>query len=486
MRLDKERPSRERGGGAARNLQQFGSGDNRRAEELRKLADFREMLYQRGLGHRKDSMFELADAVLVSERAQPLVRLSLEPVFRRRWSSAPDALADGQVKVGEIRALIHHHLGAGAATPVAGRAVWAVPERTFGHRPTAGIPDSGVVPGWEYQWLVEVPEARGSWIRPLDVARRRPVGGTPTQLAREQVRTALRARPAGAPRPVVTFDSGYDPVELARAVQHPDPVERLECDIIVRLPLRRRFYRTPPPYAGRGAPRKHGDVFHLKKPETHGPPGFSVTASDPEHGQVQVDVWENLHDQSAAGTALTLVRVQVERLPHSGRRPKPLWPKPLWPKPLWPKPLWLTWIARDRPADWLDVWHLYQRRFASEHGFRFLKHDLGWTTVRLRSPEAADRWSWLLLVALCRPLAALARPRPRRRPAPALGAPPAARAFVPRPGAPHLRPPFAGTGLPRRRRCARAEKPPAAAPAPVRGPGPTTRSSIAAPKPPRP
>ena len=354
-------------------------------EELRKLADFREMLYQRGLGHRKDSMFELADVVLVSERAQPLVRLSLEPVFRRRWSSAPDALADGQVKVGEIRALIHHHLGAGAATLVAGRAVWAVPERTFGHRPTAGIPDSGVVPGWEYQWLVEVPEARGSWIRPLDVARRRPVGGTPTQLALEQVRTALRARPAGAPRPVVTFDSGYDPVELARAVQHPDPVERLECDIIVRLPLRRRFYRTPPPYAGRGAPRKHGDVFHLKKPETHGPPGFSVTASDPEHGQVQVDVWENLHDQSAAGTALTLVRVQVERLPHSGRRPKPLW---------------LTWIARDRPADWLDVWPLYQRRFASEHGFRFLKHDLGWTTVRLRSPEAADRWSWLLLVAL--------------------------------------------------------------------------------------
>ena len=471
MRLDKERPSRERGGGAARNLQQFGSGDNRRAEELRKLADFREMLYQRGLGHRKDSMFELADAVLVSERAQPLVRLSLEPVFRRRWSSAPDALADGQVKVGEIRALIHHHLGAGAATPVAGRAVWAVPERTFGHRPTAGIPDSGVVPGWEYQWLVEVPEARGSWIRPLDVARRRPVGGTPTQLALEQVRTALRARPAGAPRPVVTFDSGYDPVELARAVQHPDPVERLECDIIVRLPLRRRFYRTPPPYAGRGAPRKHGDVFHLKKPETHGPPGFSVTASDPEHGQVQVDVWENLHDQSAAGTALTLVRVQVERLPHSGRRPKPLW---------------LTWIARDRPADWLDVWHLYPPVSAALR--QRTRLPLPQTRPRLDhgAPPLAGSSRPLELAAAGRPLAALARPRPRRRPAPALGAPRAARAFVPRPGAPHLRPPFAGTGLPRRRRCARAEKPPAAAPAPVRGPGPTTRSSIAAPKPPPP
>jgi hypothetical protein len=140
-----------------------GSGVNK-TEGLRELADFREELYQRGLGHRKDSMFELADAVLTAERPQPLVRLSLEPVFRRGWASAPDALADGQADVGALRALVHRHLAVEPATPVVGRAVWAVdmtvwprpaaltsPERTFGHRPTPGIPDSGVVPGWEYQ-----------------------------------------------------------------------------------------------------------------------------------------------------------------------------------------------------------------------------------------------------------------------------------------------------------------------------------------------
>src|SRR2546423_52014 len=39
-------------------------------------------------------------------------------------------------------------------------------------------------------------------------------------------------------------------------------------------------------------------------------------------------------------------------------------------------------------------------RSPAEHGFRFLKQDLGWTPVRPRHPHAADRWSWLLALAL--------------------------------------------------------------------------------------
>jgi hypothetical protein len=32
-----------------------------------------------------------------------------------------------------------------------------------------------------------------------------------------------------------------------------------------------------------------------------------------------------------------------------------------------------------------------------EHFVRFLKQMLGWTTPRVRHPEQADRWSWLVL-----------------------------------------------------------------------------------------
>jgi hypothetical protein len=34
-----------------------------------------------------------------------------------------------------------------------------------------------------------------------------------------------------------------------------------------------------------------------------------------------------------------------------------------------------------------------------EHTFRFLKQTLGWSTPRMRHPEQADRWSWLIVAA---------------------------------------------------------------------------------------
>jgi hypothetical protein len=40
------------------------------------------------------------------------------------------------------------------------------------------------------------------------------------------------------------------------------------------------------------------------------------------------------------------------------------------------------------------------RRFDIEHTFRFAKQALGWTTPKLRTPEQADRWTWLILTAL--------------------------------------------------------------------------------------
>ena len=41
----------------------------------------------------------------------------------------------------------------------------------------------------------------------------------------------------------------------------------------------------------------------------------------------------------------------------------------------------------------------YVRRFDLEHTFRFLKQSMGWTTPRVRHPEQADRWTWLVVVA---------------------------------------------------------------------------------------
>jgi hypothetical protein len=98
--------------------------------------------------------------------------------------------------------------------------------------------------------------------------------------------------------------------------------------------------------------------------------------------------------------------VQVSRLPRPTRTPNPLW-------------LW--WQGPGEP-DLALLWRAYIRRFDQEHTFRFLKGVLCWTTPRVRHPEQADRWTWLVLLAytqlrLARPLVADQRlPWERRLP----------------------------------------------------------------------
>jgi len=349
------------------------------------LRDFREQFYASALGHRKDSLFELLEAVLCASGPEPLVRLGLVPSFQRCWSSTCDALSDGSLDATRLRRLFVRSL---PTPPSDSRELWVIdgttwprpnaatsPERTYGHRVASGIPQDGVVPGWEYQWLVGVPEEQGSWVLPLDVTRRGPTAGSPTQIALGQLGAALRSRPTGAPRPLVLLDSGYDPVQLACS----EVAERV--DFLIRLAKNRVFYQVPGSYQGRGAPRKHGAAFRLKNPATQTEPDQRASARDPEYGRVDVDLWAGLHSRRAHGAAFSVVRVQVEHLP---RREEP------------PAPLWLAWIGGAPPTDLLLLWRWYLRRFTVEHAFRFAKQNLGWTTVRPRSPEAADRWSWLV------------------------------------------------------------------------------------------
>jgi len=56
-----------------------------------------------------------------------------------------------------------------------------------------------------------------------------------------------------------------------------------------------------------------------------------------------------------------------------------------------------------------------------EHTFRLFKQVLGWTCPKIRTPQAADRWTWLIIAAhtqlrLARPLAEDLR-KPWERPA---------------------------------------------------------------------
>ena len=203
---------------------------------------------------------------------------------------------------------------------------------------TGGQPAEGVVPGWERQWLGPIAAARQSWGLPLDLARRGPAAGTPTDLAIRQPRRTLQERPAAAPRPVVTADRHHDVAALVAAT--------LACGLVVRRSSRRRFYRPSPPSAGKGAPRKHGPVCRTHDPATHGTPDRTQRAADPARGWVRVEGWERRHGQGSETVEVTGARVTGGRLPGAAVR----WG---W---LWAAGVWRLWLARDATAETALPW----------------------------------------------------------------------------------------------------------------------------------
>jgi hypothetical protein len=85
--------------------------------------------------------------------------------------------------------------------------------------------------------------------------------------------------------------------------------------------------------------------------------------------------------------------------------------------------VWLWCSAVDAtPAEVDRWWQAFLRRFDIEHTFRLFTQTLGWTRPKIRTPAAADRWSWLIIAAdtqlrLARPVAEDRR-KPGERPTP--------------------------------------------------------------------
>ncbi len=158
-------------------------------------------------------------------------------------------------------------------------------------------------------------------------------------------------------------------------------------------------------------------MFRLGDAVTHPVPAQASTSTHDRFGKAVARCWGWLHPKLERRSSWadhngqlpivegTLVHLGVERLP--GDRD--------------PKPLWLWYSHPDAAAVDVDrLWRIFLRRFDVEHTFRFFKQTLGLTRPRLRSPEQADRWAWLIAVAytqlrLARPLPGDLR-RPWERP----------------------------------------------------------------------
>ena len=415
-----------------------GSDQTLAAEAADGLRRFRGELY-RCLTRRADELFELTDALLCTEGSvSSLVGLCLAPEHRRGHGALYDALNHGSLDADRLRTTL-----AGLALPrMFGRIVLAVdatpwlrpdaqtcPERLFCHVYGRGRGRGADqrIPGWPYQLVVALDSGPTSWTAVLDAVRLGPAED-PTAVTAAQLRAVVgRLCAAGhwqvGDRPImVMLDSGYDVCRLAFVLADLplQLVGRVRADRIMLAPAPPRTPGRPGPI---GRPRRHGAVMALTDPGGWPAPSTRAVTDTPRYGRAEAAAWDRMHPRLThrgpwadhAGRLPivegTLIRLQVEHLP--GRREA---------KPIW---LWSSHTDADTddpPAEVIRCWQAYLRRFDEEHTIRFWKQTLGWTTPKIRSPQAADRWTWLIVAAytqlrLARALAVDLR-RPWERPLP--------------------------------------------------------------------
>jgi hypothetical protein len=392
--------------------------DQARVAALGELTRFRREFYA-SLTARSDVLFELTDAVLCADGpVKTLVDLTLVAEHRRGHGAMYDALNHGRVEPQRVRRTL-----ASLPLPTAadGRIVLAVDvspwlrsdaptsaERLFCHVYGRARNASQLIPGWPYSFVAALEPGRTSWTALLDAVRLGPTDDATTVTADQLRAVVARLTTAGHwqdgdPDILIVADAGYDITRLAFVLADL-PVQllaRIRSDRVLRLPKPPRLPGTT------GRPPKHGPEFALDKPTTWPEPAQVTTTHTTRYGTATATSWDRLHPRlTHRGCWLdhdgelpiiegTLIRLQVEHLP-GDRDPKPVW--------LWSSTTSATAADIDR------CWQSFLRRFDLEHTFRLLKQTLGWTVPKIRTPEAADRWTWLVIAAhtqlrLARPLA---------------------------------------------------------------------------------
>lgn len=292
-------------------------------------------------------MFELVDAALCADGpVGSLVGLSLVGEHRRGHGSLYAALNRGRIDVDRLRTAL-------AAVPVPraadGRIVLAVdvtcwlrpeahtcPQRVLCHTYGRGKDTHIMIPGWPYSLVTALETGRSSWTAPLDVRRLAP----------------------GDDAATVTADQLRDVVQALITAGQWQP----------------------------GDPARHGDEFIFGDPASWGNPDVATITDTRPYGAATASAWHALHPRLTHRTAWsshtgalpiiegTVVLLTVDRLPSGATA----------------KPVWLWWSQPEASSSEVDLlWQAFLRRFDIEHTFRMLKQTLGWTSPKLRDPDAA-------------------------------------------------------------------------------------------------
>jgi hypothetical protein len=425
-----------------------GAAPNALAAALTSLQQYRQALYALFIA-RRAALLDLIDALASNTTAHSPVALSLNPAFRRQYSSITDAVdnlfqaTDATQAATERRGQEQQWLRLLASlvprprqrpfylfgldtTPRARPYAQTLADRTVVYQPTPIRGNKPITVGHQDSVLVNLPEKETAntppWVVPLGI-RRVPsqTKGLLVGLAQVTALLSEATLPFGQTFCVLVVDSLYSVAEfLAPLGRFPNLVT------IARLSGKRTVYCAPtlrPNDAHlRGAKPHYGTAFKLKDATTWGQ--ADATAQTPyttRRGRtltVQLQAWYDLRMRGKRGLPMyqhpfTLMRAQV--VDAQGQA-------------VFKHPWWLIVVGpRRRDLALLMVWESYRQRFDIEHFFRFGKQRLLWTAYRTPDVEHAENWTWLVVAAyaqlwLARAVAeSLPRPWERYLPRPTAG-----------------------------------------------------------------
>jgi hypothetical protein len=360
---------------------------------LNTLKTFRQQVYD-CMESRADVLFSLCDGLLSESQARSLPELAHSPFFARQWPSVYAALADGKLKLDELQALCVRQV---LAEVPADTVIWIAVDATPVERPEAHtsegrgyihvsnlpLADKPISIGWMYSVVGLLPEQASSWTPPLDLQC---IGSEQTAIgvAIDQLR---RLKPLfGARRVMVIADRWYGTPEMLRACRE------LGYSVLIRLKSNRKLYRKPQRLHPRGAPPKDGALLQGTRPETQADPAAVWEETDQAGRVTRVSRWDDVHFQQDRELVLAVIRVERTAARDTKRDPRVSW-----------------FLTLDEVVPLEQVPQRYGLRFSEEHFFRFLKQELFWTQVRVRTPAQFLRWSWIVALAflqlyLARPL----------------------------------------------------------------------------------
>jgi hypothetical protein len=360
-------------------------------ENLNKLIEFRQAVYQHGITCRRDAVFDLLDALLAEGSVSSFALLSQAEPFQRKWPSVYAAVEDGQVNEAWLRQYLAQQVPQqGICVFALDGSPWPRPrartldDRQYVFQASSDVNGGTVTIGYPYSSLDWVVEPHTSWALPVD-ERRVNSAQTAQEVGALQIADLGKARADLLDAlDIVASDGKYGNAGFLRSVKGN------RCGIVARLRQDRVLYAPPEPRppGKRGRHKKHGQRFAFKEADTWGTPDEVLELEDPRWGKVRLQRWKNVHEKKGADVPYEVIRAAVHL-----EREKP------------PAALWLAWLAPKTipvgiPLTAETLWRAYDSRWPIEPGLHFRKATLGWTMPRFQSKEAGDRWTWLTALAM--------------------------------------------------------------------------------------